>query len=420
MAWLYIPNSLRPACSPESADTNSLSDWQVSILEHSCTWRGNFSLSKSWLKRWSRTFWLQRLCGMMLPPSTAARCVENWISSQPPRPASPTPSPENAPAMTTNAPGTMETALSRILSASLANAAQLSFFSKTSPAGSPEETLTPSALSCNDWITAARSLSSSLLKILAPLTNANGSGFWPTMTALSGGPESRVSKASRDSGGIDLQTRARNWQTPATDSFRSRGGERKDEMGLDQQAKNWATPNEMDSRLTPRDEGLLEAHRKLPRWKNAGCRSVAREAMSWPTVTAADSEQTGSRGKADPTLNSLSRNWPTIRADEYKGTGPQGSASAIHRLNPCYLDATAEAFPFTRHDQTTLSTGIVSSLNSVSPASPRRYLNPRFVEHLMGMPFAWTLSAPSATALFPSWLRSHSALCSRLCAKIGV
>lgn len=32
------------------------------------------------------------------------------------------------------------------------------------------------------------------------------------------------------------------WQAPATDSFRSRGGERKDEMGLDQQARTWATP----------------------------------------------------------------------------------------------------------------------------------------------------------------------------------
>lgn len=33
------------------------------------------------------------------------------------------------------------------------------------------------------------------------------------------------------------------WQAPATDSFRSRGGDRKDEMGLDQQARNlWAAP----------------------------------------------------------------------------------------------------------------------------------------------------------------------------------
>lgn len=32
------------------------------------------------------------------------------------------------------------------------------------------------------------------------------------------------------------------WQTPATDSFRSRGGDRKNEQGLDQQSRFWATP----------------------------------------------------------------------------------------------------------------------------------------------------------------------------------
>lgn len=37
------------------------------------------------------------------------------------------------------------------------------------------------------------------------------------------------------------------WQTPAADSFRSRGGDRKDEMGLDQQARlTWPTPASRD------------------------------------------------------------------------------------------------------------------------------------------------------------------------------
>ena len=39
------------------------------------------------------------------------------------------------------------------------------------------------------------------------------------------------------------------WQTPATDSFRSRGGDRKDEPGLDQQARmfeNWPSPRMSD------------------------------------------------------------------------------------------------------------------------------------------------------------------------------
>lgn len=38
------------------------------------------------------------------------------------------------------------------------------------------------------------------------------------------------------------------WQTPATDSFRSRGGDRKDEMGLDQQARFFPTPAARDYR----------------------------------------------------------------------------------------------------------------------------------------------------------------------------
>ena len=37
------------------------------------------------------------------------------------------------------------------------------------------------------------------------------------------------------------------WQTPQVDSFRSRGGDRKDEMGLDQQARlQWVTPASRD------------------------------------------------------------------------------------------------------------------------------------------------------------------------------
>ena len=53
-----------------------------------------------------------------------------------------------------------------------------------------------------------------------------------------------------ESGGGDLQAQAEQlWQTPATDSFRSRGGDRKDEMGLDQQARiAWPTPAARDYR----------------------------------------------------------------------------------------------------------------------------------------------------------------------------
>src|SRR5581483_103881 len=41
----------------------------------------------------------------------------------------------------------------------------------------------------------------------------------------------------KHTGGIDREGAGELWQPPATDSFRSRGGDRKDEMGLDQQAR---------------------------------------------------------------------------------------------------------------------------------------------------------------------------------------
>jgi len=53
---------------------------------------------------------------------------------------------------------------------------------------------------------------------------------------------------------ITIAEQAELWQTPATDSFRSRGGDRKDEQGLDQQARmfatpeSWPTPNVSDAK----------------------------------------------------------------------------------------------------------------------------------------------------------------------------
>lgn len=47
----------------------------------------------------------------------------------------------------------------------------------------------------------------------------------------------RTHTARRVDSGVQLANQAELWQTPATDSFRSRGGDRKDEMGLDQQAR---------------------------------------------------------------------------------------------------------------------------------------------------------------------------------------
>lgn len=65
---------------------------------------------------------------------------------------------------------------------------------------------------------------------------------WATPKALTGGPNSNREawrERTGKTGGADLQEQIGHWQTPATDSFRSRGGDRKDEMGLDQDARSW-------------------------------------------------------------------------------------------------------------------------------------------------------------------------------------
>ena len=58
---------------------------------------------------------------------------------------------------------------------------------------------------------------------------------WPTPGAID---HKGSAKDGQRRGQLDEATEQR-WQTPATDSFRSRGGDRKDEMGLDQQARGF-------------------------------------------------------------------------------------------------------------------------------------------------------------------------------------
>lgn len=75
--------------------------------------------------------------------------------------------------------------------------------------------------------------------------------------------------------GGEFAKQATEWQTPATDSFRSRGGDRKDEMGLDQQTRFWPTPNAAaHSANTNREE------------RGAGGPNLHETSQQWPTPTA--------------------------------------------------------------------------------------------------------------------------------------
>ena len=70
--------------------------------------------------------------------------------------------------------------------------------------------------------------------------------LWATPNTPSGGPNTK--STATHTGGLNLDGQAQLWQTPATDSFRSRGGDRKDEQGLDQQARFFPTPQAQDAK----------------------------------------------------------------------------------------------------------------------------------------------------------------------------
>lgn len=158
---------------------------------------------------------------------------------------------------------------------------------------------------------------------------------WPTARAISGGANSK--RAERGAGGPDLQeavsawptpsaeapndreepeswrTRqamlagkgyngngagvplsiaakemARDWQTPGTDSFRGRGGDRKAEAGLDRQAREWGSPRASDGEKGSPNQSF-----------GGGGEPLAAQAANWPTPDTQNHRDGRQRRKMD-------------------------------------------------------------------------------------------------------------------------
>lgn len=168
--------------------------------------------------------------------------------------------------------------------------------------------------------------------------------MWPTPRASANENRQSTPTPSQAAGqhGMNLATSAALWPTPQADSFRSRGGDRKDEKGLDTMARDWPTPMASD-----------------------GCKPSA-----------------GNRKTAD--LSHASQMWMTPTARDYK----DGAA------NPETMKVNGQL------GRQVLATPMAGSVSSAT----RRTLNPLFVEALMGWPTGWTGFASVETAWSP-WLR---------------
>ena len=135
------------------------------------------------------------------------------------------------------------------------------------------------------WALRLRRACSKRVKLARPIDEL-ASSSWPTARA----EDAESAGKHRGRGADSLTAASGEWQTPATDSFRSRGGDRKGEMGLDQQARVlWPTATAKDSEAAG-GKGCIER----------GLRgdSLHSSATSWPTPTAGDAVGGGSRNIA--------------------------------------------------------------------------------------------------------------------------
>jgi DNA (cytosine-5)-methyltransferase 1 len=159
---------------------------------------------------------------------------------------------------------------------------------------------------------------------------ADAAGTWPTARSRDGkgGNEERNNPDDRN-----LADAAEFWQTPGTDSFRGRGGDRKDEPGLDRQAK-WATPKATQGMGK---YGITDGKKYLKLDGQA-------EAANWATPKACDGHKPSAGKRTGQDLSHQAR------AREWYGE---------------------------------------DSLEEILCLPPR--LNPTFVEWLMGFPRGWSL-----------------------------
>lgn len=373
MAWLYVPGQ-----EGLSSDCTWPSEMPIGL---SLAWNGKLLLSRSW-SRASKTAPFPRfLSGIALPPSTADRGVASWISSLAASRASRSVWLDRSGEMLTpgisghTSPGSSGSASQRW--SSLRTFRDCS----TLPLLTDQDTHTSWLRETySAWVTGLR-VASSRRRKLGRLTSESGSSSWPSATSHDGrrpgadvrstqganlsreaalwpSPRSEDSEsAGNHPGAVDSLTGATGlWQTPASDSFRSRGGDRKDEQGLDQQARGfeqWGTPSSREWK------GAYPEHALTRKDGKSRMNLLGNQAVYWQTPTAGDEVKTSSRMR-EGHHNSL-------KAQVLSGSQP---------------------FP------PDPETGRPGRESSPSTPSTRRVLNPVFVEMLMGWRPGWTSLEP--------------------------
>jgi len=164
--------------------------------------------------------------------------------------------------------------------------------------------------------------------------------LWPTPRASANENRQTKPTPSQEAGqhGMNLATTAALWPTPQIDSFRSRGGKRKDEKGLDRMARDWPTPMANDG--------------CKPSAGNRRTADLTHAAGMWMTPTARDHKD-GATTLANTPVNGLLGRQVLVTPMAGSDT-----CDARRTLNPLFVDVAVKRWQaFTGKQATLQSTG---------------------------------------------------------------
>lgn len=339
--WLYVPS----ASVPEGAALIWRSVWRFRTLARSVGWNGTCTQPRTWSKLCTKDGWIQRLCGQIYTPSTAAHGVARWIASLQDIPVNPSAMPEHVAVKQIRATcGQTWRALSRKWN-------PVYVCLRTSPATSLWDSM-PSTPTLTEWASRLRLVCLARQKWARRI---NGSAFslWPTAGA---NDHKGSAKPGQRRGQLD-EAAEQLWKTPRTLTGGGESAERKQALGRTQSGG-----------------GDLQAQA---------------ESRHWPTPRAEDSESAGrrqSRG-VDDTLTAASRSFshpdPMMPPD---GSPSWHAGKTMPRLWPTAAAMDAHDIPNGNPEERRKKGGCANLSQMVREGQDDLRLNPRFVAWLMGWP----------------------------------
>lgn len=421
MVWLYLPPEAiahvrkGKACSASRsaqarADSTSASISPCPNIELWVTLSGKaMPQPRSW-RGWKTRLWIARLCGTMLPPSTASRGAAWWISSMAAIHASRSPSRDASLAIKTHGIS------GRISRGSCEKSDRRSASLKTSP-DIYDWASSKSQMTFEQWVTALRQGCLRRRKSVRP-TGANDCSSWLTPRAQESG-EKQDTFLKRNGDRTDrcscsLKSQAAMWPTATATDGNKGGPNSKHGSGslhLPSAAvqNQWYTPNVPNGgRKNPPN---MSPTGRLPSGKKRQVGLENQAIQIWPTPLAnsntnRQTKPTPSQLKGEHGLNlamvAVTHTWPTPRACSGKRSSGSNRTELVE----------AWATPTTRDWKDGTATADVDTNSLLGRQAPRSMpngnaspltLNPLFVEWLMGWPINWTVASTgcgcAATAL---------------------